>query len=103
MTILATPIVNTSALWKIVLASFVGGAGLVVLFGLLLIGASRAESARRAGSAGTRVLYLAGSTICGAICIGVVVVGIYAMVQKPSSAPSKPVAKAALVAPPRAT
>jgi hypothetical protein len=102
MTVLATAIINTSALWKIIVASFVGGAGLVILFGLLLIGVSRAEAARSAGNAGSRVAYLAGSAICGAICVGLVVVGIYAMAKKPSTTPTKPAAKAGLVAPPRA-
>jgi len=102
MTVLATAIINTSALWKIIVASFVGGAGLVILFGLLLIGISRAEAARRARNAGSRVAYLAGSAICGVICVGLVVVGIYAMAKKPSTATAKPAAKAALVAPPPA-
>ena len=69
MTVLATAIINTSALWKIIVASFVGGAGVVILFGLLLIGVSRAEAARSAGNAGSRVVYLAGSAICGVICV----------------------------------
>jgi hypothetical protein len=102
MTVLATAIINTSALWKIIVASFVGGAGLVILFGLLLIGISRAEAARSAGSSGSRVVYLAGSAICGVICVGLVVVGIYAMAKKPATPTAKPAAKAALVAPPRA-
>jgi len=102
MTVLATAIINTSALWKIIVASFVGGAGLVILFGLLLIGVSRAEAARSAGNSGSRVVYLAGSAICGVICVALVVVGIYAMAKKPSTATAKPAAKAALVAPPRA-
>jgi hypothetical protein len=102
MTVLATAIINTSALWKIIVASFVGGAGVVILFGLLLIGVSRAEAARSAGNAGSRVVYLAGSAICGVICVALVVVGIYAMAKKPSTATAKPAAKAAFVAPPRA-
>jgi hypothetical protein len=102
MTVLAPAIINTSALWKIIVASFIGGAGLVILFGLLLIGVSRSVAARSAGNAGSRVVYLAGSAICGVICVALVVVGIYAMAKKPSTATAKPAAKAALVAPPRA-
>ena len=82
MTVLATAIINTSALWKIIVASFIGGAGVVILFGLLLIGVSRAEAARSAGNAGSRVVYLAGSALCGVICVALVVVGIYAMAKK---------------------
>lgn len=83
-------------------ASFIGGAGLVILFGLRLIGVSRAKAARSADNAGSRVVNLAGSAICGVICVALVVVGIYAMAKKPATPKAKPAAKAALVAPPRA-
>ncbi|MGI8713723.1 MAG: hypothetical protein ACR2NR_11185 [Solirubrobacteraceae bacterium] len=42
MIALATPIVDTSALWKIVLASVVGGSGVAIAFGFVLLGLSRA-------------------------------------------------------------
>ena len=59
MTLLAaasTPFINWSALWRIVVASLIGGAGVVFLFGILLYGLKlrTAPRAREAGSPPTR-------------------------------------------------
>lgn len=102
MAILATPIINGSALWKIVLASALGGIGVVVVFGLLVLCVTRADQAS-ATQGGQRVLYLIGSALCGAFCLAVVAVGIYAMAKKPATPAPKPTkAAAALVARPAA-
>jgi hypothetical protein len=69
------------------------GAGVVVAFGFVLLGV---KLANRSGG-GSRLGGYTLSLVCGAICVGVVVVGIYAMTKKPSSKPAKP--KAALVIP----
>jgi hypothetical protein len=98
MTLLATPIINGSALWKIVLASALGGVGVVIAFGLLVLFVTRAEQVR-AAHGGERVLYLLGSAVCGVFCLAVVAVGIYAMAKKPASPAPKPAKAAALVAP----
>ncbi|HEY5318598.1 MAG TPA: hypothetical protein VIJ20_11485 [Solirubrobacteraceae bacterium] len=103
MAILATPIINGSALWKIVLASALGGIGVVVAFGLLVLFVTRAEQAR-AAHGGERALYLLGSAVCGVFCLIVVVVGIYAMAKKPATPAAKPAKAAAAIltpAPPR--
>jgi hypothetical protein len=50
---LASSLIDFDALWKIVVASFVGGAGVVVAFGFVLLGRSRYEQARQ-GDALTR-------------------------------------------------
>ncbi|MGI8903466.1 MAG: hypothetical protein ACR2IP_07390 [Solirubrobacteraceae bacterium] len=101
MALRATPIIDTTALWEIIATAFVGGAGVVILFGLLLIGASRARAAGERGHAGARAGYLALSTVCGASCVAVVAIGLYATTKKPSAAKAKPGPKAALVAPGR--
>jgi hypothetical protein len=97
MAILATPIINGNALWKIIVASTIGGVGVVIVFGLLVLCVTRAEQVR-ASHGGERILYLAGGLLCGAFCIAVIVIGIYAMAKKPAS--PKPKAAAVLVAPP---
>jgi ABC-type Na+ efflux pump permease subunit len=96
--ILATPIINGSALWKIVLASALGGVGVVIAFGLLVLFVTRAEQVRSTHG-GERILYLLGSAVCGVFCLAVVVIGIYAMAKKPAGAkPKATKATAALVA-----
>jgi hypothetical protein len=99
MFVLATPIVDWNAMWKIFLVVLIAGTGTVVAFGFLLFGL---KLANRLGTGGTRsdgaraggyVL----ATACAVIVVGVVVAGVYAMAKKPSSKPAKP--KAALVIP----
>jgi lysylphosphatidylglycerol synthetase-like protein (DUF2156 family) len=100
MFVLATPIIDWNAMWKIFLVVLIAGVGTVVAFGFLLLGL---KLAHRLGNSGTESggatlggYLLAGA--CGIIVIGVVVVGIYAMSHKPKSKPAaKP--KAALVIP----
>jgi hypothetical protein len=90
MTILATSLVNWSALQKIIVVALIGGAGVVLAFGLLLIGVKWATRAK-SGRAKFGGLTLAG---LGALfCIATVVIGIVAMADKPSS--KKPAKKPA--------
>ena len=92
-------------MWKICLVALAAGAGVVVVFGFLLLGMKIANRPGTDGTHGTHGTHgtgsrLAGyslSAVCGVIVIGVIVVGIYAMTQKPSSKPAKP--KSALVTP----
>jgi NADH:ubiquinone oxidoreductase subunit 6 (subunit J) len=97
VTTVATALINTDALWKIVVASLIGGVGVVVAFGVMLLGISRAGTPGRSpvGRAGS--LLLAG--LCGLFCVAAIAVGIYAMAQKPASPAPKPAAKAAATVP----
>jgi hypothetical protein len=99
MFVLASPIVDWSAMWKICLVAFAAGAGVVIVFGFLLLGLKIANRPRTGGTqgAGSRFTGYALSAVCGVIVIGVIVVGIYAMTQKPSSAKPKPKTKSAAV------
>jgi hypothetical protein len=99
MIALATPLIKWSAVGKILLAGLIGGAGVVVVFGFLLLGLSRAARSRNSAS---RLADYALSGVCGLLVLAAVVAGIYAMVNKPPSpkpAPKK--AAAVLVAPER--
>ncbi len=97
MLIVASPYINWSALWKIVLAALVGGAGVVIVFGFLLFGVKIANNAKGGGREWAGYA-LAG--VCGLFCVAVIVAGIYAMVNKPSSKKPAPKKSAAvLVAP----
>ena len=89
MFVLADPIINWHAMWKICLVVLVAGTGTVVAFGFVLLGL---KFANRLGTAGTEATEGGGARLggyalafaCAAICIGIVFVGVYAMVNKPS-------------------
>jgi hypothetical protein len=116
MSVLATPIVDWTAMGKIFLVVLVAGAGVVVAFGLVLLGLKISQGPATHGSGDARAngtqgaatdrtppstgARLGGFTlalVCGLICVGVVAVGVYAMTQKKSSKPAP--AKSALVIP----
>lgn len=86
MPILASQFINWSALGKIVLAALIGGAGVVVVFGFLLLFLKHANAAK---SDGGRIANYALGGLCGLICVGAVAVGIYAMAEKPASKAKK--------------
>jgi hypothetical protein len=96
MSPIATALINWNELWKIILAALVGGTGVVIVFGLLLLGISRGKTTTNAT---TRLgLYML-SGLGGVLVVAVAALGIYAMTQKPSSAKPKPNAAAAILAP----
>jgi hypothetical protein len=115
MSVLATPIIDWTAMWKICVAVLIAGAGVVILFGFMLLGlkisqgpATHATAAAGADgthtaatshvpSSGARLGGFTLALVCGLLVAGVIVVGVYAMTQKPSSKPAKP--KSALVIP----
>jgi hypothetical protein len=96
----ATALINWNEVGKISLTALVAGTGVVIVFGILLLGISRGKTAT--SSFARRGLYTL-SAVCGVLVIAVAAVGIYAMTQKPSSAPAKPRAAAAAPAPASAT
>lgn len=98
MLAVASSLVDWSALGKILLAALVGGAGVVIVFALLLIAIDRATSAR---GQTTRVASYAIGGVCSVLIVAAVVIGIYAMAHKPKSKPAKPGKAAALVVPRR--
>jgi hypothetical protein len=63
---LASALIDTSALWKIVAVGFAGGAGVVVAFGFVVLGTSRFAEARQGGVAargGYALLVLVGAGV----------------------------------------
>jgi hypothetical protein len=100
MSPIAAALINWNELWKIILTALVGGTGVVIVFGLLLLGISRGQTAT---SPTTRYGLYTLSGLCGILVLAVAAIGIYAMTQKPSSAKPKPKAAAATLAPISAT
>jgi hypothetical protein len=76
----ASPIVVWSAIWKIVVASLVGGAGVAIVFGFVILGVERAQKANANGT--VKVLNYGMATVAAAFCLFAIVVGIHAMTQK---------------------
>jgi len=82
MALPATALVDWSAVWKICVAALIAGVGVVVVFGVLLFCLKLANTAKTSGA---RFASYALSGVCGLVCVGVFVVGIYAMAEKPAS------------------
>jgi hypothetical protein len=62
----------------------IAGVGVVGAYGLVVIGMSRYRAARREGRGRAATANVSVAVIGGVICLGAVVVGILAMVHKPS-------------------
>lgn len=85
MVVVATPIVDWSAIWKICLVALAAGLGTVVIFGFLLLGlrfASVGSTDGTEASGGARLSGYALAGLCGLTCVGIIAIGIYAMTQK---------------------
>ena len=85
MLIFGDPIIDWSAILKIVIAALIGGVGVVVVYGFLLLGLKFANAPGVGGtqqSEGTKITGYALAAVCGVVVIGVIVLGIYAMTQK---------------------
>ncbi|MFL5862165.1 MAG: hypothetical protein ACJ780_15525 [Solirubrobacteraceae bacterium] len=96
MTAFASSMIDWNALGRITLAAFVAGGGVVLAFGLMLLGLERARAAK---SRHLRLAHTAMAGACGVCCLGVLLIGIYAMTEKPPPKhASKP--KSAALAPP---
>jgi hypothetical protein len=86
MSIFATALINWGELWRIILAALFAGTGVVIVFGLLLLGISRGKTATKLTARyGVHTL----SGLCGVLVLAVAAVGIYAVTQKPASAKPK--------------
>jgi hypothetical protein len=87
MLLFGDPIVDWSAILKVVIAALVGGCGIVIVFGFLLLGLKFAGVGDTSGGTHTESSRMTGYTLaalCGIVVIGVIVLGIYAIIQKPS-------------------
>ncbi len=84
MLIFGDPIIDWSAIWKIVVVALIGGCGIVVVYGFLLLGLKYAgvgaSGDTEEGASGIVGYAIAG--VCAIIVVGVIVLGIYAMTQK---------------------
>ena len=82
MLIFGDPIIDASALWKIILVALAGGVGIVVVYGFLLLGVKFAAATDATHTQRAKITGYALATLCGLIVLGAIVLGIYAMTQK---------------------
>jgi hypothetical protein len=84
MLIFGSPIVDWSAIGKIVIVALIGGGGVVVVYGFLLFGLKYAGlgDSSSTHSESSRAIGYALTAICAILVVGVIVLGIYAMTQK---------------------
>jgi hypothetical protein len=85
MLIFGDPIIDWSAILKIVIAALVGGAGIVIVYGFLLLGVKYAglgDDTVGTHTETSKVVGYAIAGVCAILVVGVIVLGIYAMTQK---------------------
>jgi hypothetical protein len=76
----ASSLVDFNALWKIVVAGFAGGAGVVLAFGFVLLGRSRYQEAGE-GALG-RGAYLLLAIFGAMVCAAALIAGFIALTRK---------------------
>ena len=74
-------LVDTSALWKIVLCAFAGGVGITAIFGYGIMRLEALQEARERRESGAVALNGV-VALCAAICLAAVAVGLLAMTHK---------------------
>jgi hypothetical protein len=85
MLIFGDPIVDWTAIWKIIVVALIGGCGIVVVYGFLLLGLKYSGvggDSSATETSNSRVVGYAVAGICAILVVGVIVLGIYAMTQK---------------------
>ena len=74
--------VDAHLLWQVVWVSLLAGVGITTTFSFVILGATRAGDARRAGRAGAAAAYAAFAVLAfGLVGVGVVL-GVQAMISK---------------------
>jgi hypothetical protein len=76
----ASALIDFDALWKIVVAGFAGGAGVVLAFGFVLLGRARYQDAGEGVL--SRGAYLVLAVVGAMVCAGALIVGFVAMTKK---------------------
>jgi hypothetical protein len=74
--------VDGHLLWQVVWVSFLAGVGISALFSFVIVGAARADEARRAGRGSVALGYAAFAVLAFALFAVGVVLGVQTMVDK---------------------
>jgi hypothetical protein len=71
-------LIDVEALWHVALYSLIAAVGLVTAYGTGLLAVDRMQRSRTIARAG----WMLAAGVAGAVCVGVLVVGLWAMTQK---------------------
>jgi hypothetical protein len=82
----ATPWINWTDLWHIIVASLAAGGGIAIAYGLMLLGTQRGQEGKNES---TKVGGWILGILAGAFCVGAIAVGVYVMTNPPASTPDQ--------------
>jgi hypothetical protein len=82
MTLVAASLVDTNALFRVILYSLVAGVGMTGVFSFGIVGLTRYEEARHGNRSGSGLGYALLAALCALIVTGVVVEAIIIMARK---------------------
>jgi hypothetical protein len=82
MSLFAAEVVKWSALGKEALIALLAGVGVVVAYGLVVIGATRFQAARREARGAAATAHISLAAVGTVVCAGAIAVGIIAMTHK---------------------
>lgn len=75
-------IVDTNALWQTVVAAFVSGVGITLVFSIAILGIARFVELGRDGRTAAATAFGLVAALALAACLGAVVLGVVVMTQK---------------------
>jgi hypothetical protein len=77
---IASSLVDVDALWHVALYSFLAMVGLVTAYGTLVLAVDRAQ--RQNAPPSSRAAWVLAAALGGLVCVGLLIVGFWAMTQK---------------------
>jgi hypothetical protein len=80
--VILASVVDTRDLWEVAWVSTVSATILVIATSLAIVGAARANTARREGNPTGAALFVALTILAGAVCAGGVVLAVSVMLSK---------------------
>jgi hypothetical protein len=75
-------LVDTGALWRVIIYSLVAGVGMTAVFSFGIVGLTRFDEARRGSRTGSGFGYAVLAAVCSLIVVGVVIEAIIIMTRK---------------------
>jgi cation transporter-like permease len=80
--VILASLIDTGALWRVILYSLVAGVGMTAVFSFGIVGLTRFDEARHGRRSGSGIGYAVLAALCSLIVLGVVVEAIVIMTRK---------------------